>query len=366
MVTKASITNVDSAFIASNLKYIKITGISYPNSLIFLPVNTNTTLTLTGEGFTSNCVAYINNQAVTTTYTSSTSISIEVNYATTGTWSLHVTDSVTGISGAYMNGFSVRNVVGQISYTTAGTYSWLCPTGFDATVSVSAVCIGAGGGGSGGGGGLGWKNNIAVTPGTSYTVVVGAAGWPGTPGGDSYFINATTIKGGGGVSGPGNGATTGAGAAGGTRVGDGGGTGGSVPTKTSTTTYGGGGGAGGYSGNGGAAGYSSIGAGGTGGAGGGGGGDSGSTFSGEVLTGAGGSVGLYGEGASGAAGAQGAAGSTWAGSGGNGSVVIGGTTVAGYGGGGGVWYNDSYAGTVGGVRIVWGAGRAFPSTNVGP
>lgn len=28
----------------------------------------------------------------------------------------------------------------------------------------------------GGGGGLGYKNNIAVTPGNSYTVVVGAAG----------------------------------------------------------------------------------------------------------------------------------------------------------------------------------------------
>jgi hypothetical protein len=28
----------------------------------------------------------------------------------------------------------------------------------------------------GGGGGLGWKNNIAVTPGQSYTVVVGAGG----------------------------------------------------------------------------------------------------------------------------------------------------------------------------------------------
>eukprot|EP00047_Mylnosiga_fluctuans_P024645 m.166012 g.166012 ORF g.166012 m.166012 type:complete len:97 (-) comp9897_c1_seq16:77-367(-) len=33
-----------------------------------------------------------------------------------------------------------------------------------------------GGGYGGGGGGLGWKNNIPVVPGQSYTVVVGAGG----------------------------------------------------------------------------------------------------------------------------------------------------------------------------------------------
>jgi hypothetical protein len=55
---------------------------------------------------------------------------------------------------------------------------------------VSVVCIGAGGAGTrgtspsdenqlrqgGGAGGLGWKNNISVTPGQTYTVVVGAGG----------------------------------------------------------------------------------------------------------------------------------------------------------------------------------------------
>merc|ERR1712093_160857 len=102
-----------------------------------------------------------------------------------------------------------------------GTYTWVAPP--DVT-SVSVVAIGGGGGGSastsgsndpswgaGGGGGLGYKNNISVTPGQSYTVVVGAGGTgaPGSPqttaegqggtGGDSYFISDTTVKGGGGT-----------------------------------------------------------------------------------------------------------------------------------------------------------------------
>ena len=53
---------------------------------------------------------------------------------------------------------------------------WTCPTN---VTSVSVVCIGGGGGGNGGGfgiggaggggGGLGYKNNISVTPGQTYT-----------------------------------------------------------------------------------------------------------------------------------------------------------------------------------------------------
>ena len=71
---------------------------------------------------------------------------------------------------------------GQDAYTTSGTYSWVCPSGVS---SVSVVCVGAGGGGKGrpntccgagggggGGGGLSYANNVAVSSGTSYTVVV--------------------------------------------------------------------------------------------------------------------------------------------------------------------------------------------------
>ena len=101
-------------------------------------------------------------------------------------------------------------------YTTPGSYQWLCPEG---VTSVCAVCVGGGGSGwiyssysrGGGGGGLGWKNDIPVTPGQKYTVVVGVGGSKPTSsslsdcgngaGGDSYFINTSTVKGGGGAAG---------------------------------------------------------------------------------------------------------------------------------------------------------------------
>ena len=89
-----------------------------------------------------------------------------------------------GVSGT---GGVNSGVQGQSEYTTPGTYTWVCPAGVN---DVHVVCIGGGGGGSarpswatdgvdfgsGGGGGLGYKNNISVTPGQSYTVVVGAGG----------------------------------------------------------------------------------------------------------------------------------------------------------------------------------------------
>ena len=111
---------------------------------------------------------------------------------------------------------------GQQSYTSAGTFTWTAPAG---VTSVCAVCVGAGGNettaGGDGGGGLGWKNNIPVVPGQSYQVVVGAQGTSGANGQDSYFINTSTVKGGGGsIGGTNNGGT------GGDYVGDGGGNGG--------------------------------------------------------------------------------------------------------------------------------------------
>ena len=108
----------------------------------------------------------------------------------------------------FNNTGNVNDRVGQQEYTAVGTYSWICPTGVH---HVSVVAVGAGGtnagnGGAGGfdgsaGGGLGWKNNISVTPGQAYTVVVGAGGdglssgeGSGKWGSDSYFINSSTVK----------------------------------------------------------------------------------------------------------------------------------------------------------------------------
>ena len=151
-------------------------------------------------------------------------------------------------------------VAGQIAFTGSGqTYSWTAPAG---VTGVSVVAIGGGGAGhdgwanpAGSGGGLGWKNGIAVTPGSAYTVVVGAGGlsYPNTTGspnlmlgGNSYFIDTATVAGYGGGN-PGYSSTGGpnANGHGGGWVGEGGGAGGNAGS------YQGGGGAGGYTGRGG-------------------------------------------------------------------------------------------------------------------
>ena len=109
---------------------------------------------------------------------------------------------------------------GQQAYTTAGTYTWVAPPG---VTSVSVVAVGPGGGllatttagTSCAGGGLGYKNAYSVTPGSSYTVVVGGP----SSGVDSYFVSTAVVKGG---------AASTSGNTPGTYAGDGGGNGGSA------------------------------------------------------------------------------------------------------------------------------------------
>lgn len=145
---------------------------------------------------------------------------------------------------------TVQSPVVFTDFTVPGLQSWFAPTGVS---SVSVICIGGGGkgwGGGGGGGGLGWKNNITVVPGSSYAVQVGAAGNNSgtvvTDGGDSFFIDVSIVKGGGGMSVL---AGINSGAPGGTFTGQGGGNGGNG--SNSDGWGGGGGGAGGYTGPGG-------------------------------------------------------------------------------------------------------------------
>ena len=256
--------------------------------------------------------------------------------------------------------------VGQELFTSSGT--WVAPAG---VTSVSVVAIGGGGAGhayssrssGGGGGGLGWKNNISVIPGNSYTVFVGAGGSIKTSsntsvansGEYSYFINTSTVAGLGGTGGKYN-----ASAAGGGYVGDGGGNGGTAPATTSYAS--GGGGAGGTT-NGGAGGNGS-------GGGGGGGGGAGSADA----SGAGGGVGVFGESSNGTGGAGSTANAqpgTGGSGGANGSASPGSTarpsTGGIYGGGGGAVdvgnVGENGPGGNGAVRIIWGEGRAFSSTN---
>jgi hypothetical protein len=105
---------------------------------------------------------------------------------------------------------------GEQSYTTAGSYNFIVP---DGVYSISFVVVGAGGGGGGGsgsnsgngagGGALAYRNNVAVTPGQSIAVVVGAAGnngaksnGSGTAGGNSSVtVGGVLTQAGGGSAG---------------------------------------------------------------------------------------------------------------------------------------------------------------------
>lgn len=266
---------------------------------------------------------------------------------------------------------------GQQAYTSSGTYSWVAPTG---VTSVSVVAVGPGSAldgsadAGGAGGGLGYKNNITVIPGNSYTVVVGGY----NTGTASYFNSTATVRGGAG-------GTSGNPRIGGTYTGDGGGNGGNGGSGTypSTVPYetGGGGGAGGYSGNGGAganANPSSSDSGSAGANGGGGGGASGYDDRpglGYSCSGGGGGVGLLGY----PDGSGGGAGGTGQGTPANGTCGLSGIAGKGgssganggynlsdsggsYGGGGGKFVT----GSGGAVRIIWpGTTRSFPNTNTG-
>lgn len=252
--------------------------------------------------------------------------------------------------------------VGQTAFTTPGTHYWTVPSGVS---SVCVVCVGAGGFGevtgpkAGGGGALAYANNVAVTPGSVMEVVVGAVGSNyDVMGGSSRFSSGICEAGGG------HSAYTALPGAGGTVIygtGSHGGDGGNgVYASMGAYATGGGGGAGGYSGPGGdgSAGVASYGSSdgeaGTGGAGGGGAGGSvaGPAEVQQRQGGRGGGVGLLGQGASGAGGAG-----VYAGNGGQGGDGSGGA----YGGGSSLNTN----GGGGAVRIIWGEGRSFPSTNTG-
>lgn len=75
---------------------------------------------------------------------------------------------------------TASNFGGQQIYSSAGSYSWLVPSG---VTKVTVACVGGAGaggtwgGGGGGGGGYCKKSNIAVTPGNTLSAVVGRGGY---------------------------------------------------------------------------------------------------------------------------------------------------------------------------------------------
>lgn len=297
---------------------------------------------------------------------------------------------------------------GQIAFTIPGEHTWTVPTG---VTSICAVAVGGGGGGgtsragaSGGNGGdLRWINNFTVVPGEVVTIMVGAGG----TGGKSGSHNSSVGKQGGEskltydgtdflIAAGGNGGlnswrspTANSGST--TIAGDvGGGDGGIGGPDLSghKTDSGGGGGAGGYMGPGGNGGIGDSsppvpGVAGFDGQLGGGGGGAGSDTDPNVSWGSagGGGVGLKGQGASGKGGTvDGSQIQCSGGQGGSGGTRGGAATAkltpgAGHGGlfgggGGGSGkqtnkvFHEGAPGGNGAVRIVWGTGRSFPTTNV--
>ena len=259
--------------------------------------------------------------------------------------------------------------IGQQAYTTPGTFSFTVPAG---VTSISAVVVGGGGGGGndtdntepgsgGGGGGLAYQTSIAVTPGESLTVVVGAGGGSNTAGGQSRIDRSVTSLvaafGGGRGQSPDNGN---AGGVGGTVIVGTGGVGGAGGVTADGNTQGaGGGGAGGYSGTGGRGQDGDLTPASTAGAGGGGGGGGQNAGGGGVgilgTTGVDGTAG--GDEIGGGAGSGGTAGS-------NSGVNVGAGGTYGGGGAGAAGGDDPGSGAGGAVRIIYGTGRSYPSTLV--
>lgn len=334
-------------------------------TLISADVNTGITQVLSASAASGANVTYSANTLPSGLSIVADVITGNANVVATTTTLLTATSTLSGKTATRVIEFDIKSVIiapGQVAYTSAGTYTWVAPAG---VTMVSVVAVGGGGGssrqGSGAsaqGAGLGWKNNISVVPGQSYTVVVGAGGTkgasigvPGNNGGNSYFISLSDVAGKGGTGANNSGPNGG-------YVGDGGGTGGWGQGNGASYSAGGGG-AGGYTGNGGAGAAPGNGSTGQAGSGGGGGGG-GSALS--SFAGGGGGVGIYGQGANGAGGGYGS--TLYSGKGGSGGGNGGGQNDGSgglYGGGGA--YNSNGGGAGGAVRIIWGTGRAFPATN---
>lgn len=245
--------------------------------------------------------------------------------------------------------------------------SWKVP---EEVTRISVVCVGGGQGadgvalGKGGtGGDLRWRNDIPVTPGETLTVIVGAGGTDSEDlavrrGQSSYLKRGDTVllcAGGGGTVDSSRLSST---------IGGGDGARGGLGGEEGP---GGGGGAGGYSGNGGVGGNRLVEA--QPGSGGGGGGGSyyETETNGSRHGTSGGGVGMYGQGENGAAAIKN---DSTSGGGGGSDGEDGTWLVTGIYGGGARGRSSNFPfgaidGGNGAVRIIWGAGRAFPDSRTG-
>lgn len=317
------------------------------------------------SGPLSGTVTFTDNQPVVVSVTTladefkdtSETLALQMHPNATSTTVLSKSKDVTIVYSSHPTGEHIQ--------VATGVRQWVVPA---EVYEVSVVCVGAGQGadgvprGRGGDGGdLRWRNVIAVVPGESLTIDVGAGG--------TNSADLMTRQGGSSSIKRGDGvllSAGGGGSADSSRLSEtiGGGDGGRSALGGENGP-GGGGGAGGYSGNGGDGGNLLIESQpGQGGAAGG-----GSYYvtesNGSHHSTPGGGVGLNGQGSNGVAGIRGDANN----GGGGGSGGNTGTWVAAgvYGGGARGLSSNSYFGAVNGangaVRIIWGPGRNWPNTN---
>jgi hypothetical protein len=143
-------------------------------------------------------------------------LSVRTGYSTISNLGLAVDQFITSVDSGFENYLSVggnfKTVYGNVqvsvsnfyldsqAFGNTGTYSWTVPAG---VTSISVAGVGGGGGGSqksaggtgGAGGQLKYVNNIPVTPGDIYTVVVGTGGTTGgafgNTGGSTYMFKST-------------------------------------------------------------------------------------------------------------------------------------------------------------------------------
>jgi hypothetical protein len=127
-----------------------------------------------------------------------------LNPSINGGTSVSMTHTMTNTGGPVL-GYTAGATA--ITFSTAGIYSWTCPTG---VTSIQVQCWGGGGGadggnstqgGAGGGGGeYASEPSLAVTPGNVYTITVGQSGFGGASagngggsGGQSNFSNSNGL-----------------------------------------------------------------------------------------------------------------------------------------------------------------------------
>ena len=161
MTTKITLDNISPGTLVA-LQGVKITTVAYSGSATAANLGGNETIAVTGTGFNSNTVVYVDTTSCATTYVSATSLSFTSPAKSVGSYHLYVynTDGSTGIlpggitysaipvwvtaSGALDNG-AINNAYSRsVSATGDGTITYSLtsgslPTGLSLNTSTGAI-----------------------------------------------------------------------------------------------------------------------------------------------------------------------------------------------------------------------------------